>query len=56
VVVRFVPEGGASSAVVDRGPMVGTAVAKCIANKFKQTKVPAFKGSPVQVGKAFHFE
>jgi hypothetical protein len=56
VTVTFAPQGTASSAVVDRGPMVGTPVQKCIEMRFKLTKVPAFKGASVQVGKTFRFE
>ena len=56
VTVTFKPEGVAQDAIVDKGPMVGTPVAKCIAGKYKQVKVPAFKGTPVQVGKLFRFE
>jgi hypothetical protein len=57
VMVKFAPGGVATEATVDRGPMIGTPVAKCIAKEFKkQAKVPAFKGSPVQVGKIFHFD
>jgi hypothetical protein len=36
--------------------MAGTPTAKCIAKEFKKTKVPAFKGDVVQVGKLFRFE
>lgn len=56
IVVKFTPAGTASEAVVDKGPMVGTPVAKCIAKEFKKAKVPAFKGDMVQVGKSFRFE
>lgn len=56
VTVTFGTDGAAASAVVDRGPMVGTPVQKCIESRYKQAKVPAFKGTPVQVGKSFRFE
>jgi hypothetical protein len=56
IMVKFTPAGTASEAVVDKGPMVGTPVAKCIAKEFKKAKVPAFKGDMVQVGKSFRFE
>jgi hypothetical protein len=56
IVVKFMPAGSASEAVVDKGPMLGTPVAKCIAKEFKKAKVPAFKGEVVQVGKSFRFE
>lgn len=57
VMITFAPAGGASNATVDRGPWVGTPVAKCLAAQFKkQTKVPAFSGDPITVGKTFRFE
>jgi hypothetical protein len=56
VSVKFAPEGSATEALVDKGPLMGTPVAKCIAKEFKKTKVPAFKGDVVQVGKMFRFE
>jgi hypothetical protein len=56
VVVKFVSDGTASDAQVDKGPLVGSPVAKCIAKEFKKAKVPAFKGDEVKVGKSFRFE
>jgi hypothetical protein len=56
VTVTFAPAGAATTATVDRGPMVGTPVQKCIEAQYKKAKVPAFKGSPVNVGKSFRFE
>lgn len=57
IAVRFSPNGAAVEASVDKGPMIGTPAAKCIANQFKkQAKVPAFTGDPVLVGKLFKFE
>jgi hypothetical protein len=56
VMITFAPAGNASSAVVDKGPWVGTPVAKCLASQFKKTKIPAFGGEPVTVGKTFKFE
>ena len=57
IMVTYTPAGSASEALVDKGPMAGTPVAKCIAKEFKKTKVPAFKGDAVvQVGKLFRFE
>ncbi len=56
ITVKFMPAGSAAEAVVDKGPMMGTPVAKCIATQFKKAKVPAFKGEVVQVGKSFRFE
>jgi hypothetical protein len=56
IVVTFTPAGTATEAVVDKGPWLGTPVAKCIAKEFKKAKVPAFSGDGVQVGKSFRFE
>jgi hypothetical protein len=56
IMVKFTPQGSASEALVDRGPLVGTPVGKCIAKEFKKAKVPAFTGDIVQVGKSFTFE
>ncbi|HSO37452.1 MAG TPA: hypothetical protein VLT33_33230 [Labilithrix sp.] len=56
ITVKFMPAGSAAEAIVDKGPMMGTPVAKCIAKEFKKAKVPAFKGEIVQVGKSFRFE
>jgi hypothetical protein len=56
VTVTFAPGGNASAATVDKGPWLGTPVAKCLAKEFKKAKVPAFKGDPVTVGKTFKFE
>ena len=56
ITVKFMPAGGAAEAVVDKGPMMGTPAAKCIAKEFNKAKVPAFKGDVVQVGKSFRFE
>lgn len=56
IMVKFLPAGSATEATVDRGPLVGTPVAKCIAKEFKKAKVPAFQGEVVQVGKSFRFE
>ncbi len=56
IMVKFMPAGTAAEAVVDKGPWVGTPVAKCIAKEFRKAKVPAFAGDVVQVGKSFRFE
>jgi len=56
IIVKFQPAGTATEAVVDKGPWVGTPVAKCIAKEFKKAKIPAFAGDVVQVGKSFRFE
>ena len=55
--MRFAPNGAAVEASVDKGPMIGTPAAKCIAKEFKkQARVPAFSGDAVLVGKLFKFE
>jgi hypothetical protein len=56
VTITFTPAGAATGVAVDRGPWVGTPVAKCMVKEFKKAKVPAFKGDAVTVGKTFHFE
>lgn len=56
VMITFTPAGSVSKAVVDRGPWVGTPLAKCFASQFKKTTIPAFGGEPVTVGKTFKFE
>jgi hypothetical protein len=56
VTITFTPGGAATSAAVDKGPRVGTPVAKCMVREFKKTKVPAFRGEAITVGKTFHFE
>jgi hypothetical protein len=56
VTITFGPGGTAQNAQVDKGPWIGTPVAKCMAKEFKKAKVPAFKGDAVTVGKTFHFE
>lgn len=57
IAVRFAPSGSALDASVDKGPMMNTPAAKCIATQFKkQAKVPAFAGDAVLVGKLFKFE
>jgi hypothetical protein len=56
VMITFAPTGVAQNAKIDKGPWVGTPVAKCMAKEFRKAKVPAFKGDAVTVGKSFHFE
>lgn len=56
VMITFAPAGAAQTATIDKGPWVGTPVAKCMVKEFKKAKVPAFKGDSVTVGKSFHFE
>jgi hypothetical protein len=56
VMITFAPAGTVSKAVVDKGPWVGTPVAKCFASQFKKTTIPAFGGDAVTVGKSFKFD
>lgn len=56
VMVTFMAVGTVSSAIVDRGPMVGTPTAKCIASQYTKATIPPFKGDPVQVGKSFKLD
>ncbi len=56
IFITFGANGAASKASIDKGPMMGTPVAKCIEKAFKKAKVPAFKGSEQQVGKTFKFD
>lgn len=56
VMITFTSTGTVSTAIVDKGPMVGTPTAKCIAKVYTKARVPAFKGGPIQVGKNFKFE
>jgi hypothetical protein len=56
VTITFSPAGAAQNAVIDKGPWIGTPVAKCMQREFKKAKVPAFKGAAVTVGKSFHFD
>lgn len=55
VMITFTSSGEASNVSIDKGPWVGTPVAKCMAKQFKTVKVPAFKGEAVTVGKSFKF-
>ena len=55
--VTFLPKGTATEAVVDKGTLAKTPVAKCIAQEFKKATIPPFSGGgSVQVGKSFRFE
>jgi hypothetical protein len=56
VMITFAPAGAAQAATIDKGPWVGTPVARCMAKEFKKAKVPAFRGESVTVGKSFRFE
>lgn len=51
--VTFAPDGSASAVTLDLGPFAGTAVGTCIEGKFRNARVPAFAGTPANVGKSF---
>ena len=53
--ITFAPAGEASEAKIDKGPWVGTPVARCMIKAFKTAKVPAFRGDAITVGKTFKF-
>jgi hypothetical protein len=55
VTITFTPSGAVENAQIDKGPWIGTPVAKCMESSFKKVKIPAFKGAPVTVGKTFEF-
>lgn len=55
VKITFANSGEASDVKIDKGPWIGTPVAKCMTKEFKKAKVPAFKGDAVTVGKTFKF-
>lgn len=56
VMITFAPSGEAQSVALDKGPWIGTPVAKCIQREFKKAKVPAFSGDAVTVGRSFRFD
>lgn len=56
VTVTFAPAGSVDKAVVDRGAMAGTPVAKCIQARYASVRVPAFRGDAVAVGKTFRLD
>ncbi|APS00468.1 zinc-ribbon domain-containing protein [Pajaroellobacter abortibovis] len=51
--IVFNPKGIATSVHLDSPPFAGTAVGRCIANKFKAAHVPPFAEGSVIVGKTF---
>jgi hypothetical protein len=53
VKITYLPDGTVQSAVVDQPPFAGTAVGGCVAGKFRSSQIPAFRGSPLTVGKSF---
>jgi hypothetical protein len=56
IMVTFGTDGAASNVTVDKGPYVRSPVERCIVAAYKRAKVPAFKGSPVTVGKTFRID
>jgi predicted Zn finger-like uncharacterized protein len=55
VAVTFAPNGHVTNAVIDSGPIVGTAAGTCVASKFRAAKVPPFAGESVLVRKNVKF-
>jgi hypothetical protein len=55
IAVTFAPAGNVTAAVVESGPLVGTAAGGCVASKFRTVRVPAFTGEPVTVHKTITF-
>lgn len=53
VSMTFAPDGSVATAQVDQPPFAGTAVGDCVAARFRGTRVPAFSGSSVKLGKSF---
>lgn len=53
VIVTYAPSGVAQGATVDTPPFAGTKVGACIEKEYKKTRVPAFDGTPISVGKKF---
>jgi DNA-directed RNA polymerase specialized sigma24 family protein len=51
--VTFVPDGSASSVVVDSGVVNGRPEGACVAAAVRQVHVPPFDGSDVTVGRSF---
>jgi hypothetical protein len=56
VVITFAATGQATLAAVDRAPFQGTKVGACVAREFKKVRIPAFKGSPITIGKNFKID
>jgi hypothetical protein len=56
VAVTFAPSGKVTSAVIESGPLVGTASGGCVASKFRNLHIPAFTSDdPVTVHKTITF-
>jgi predicted RNA-binding Zn-ribbon protein involved in translation (DUF1610 family) len=55
VAVTFAPNGQVTNAVIDSGPIVGTAAGTCVASKFRAARVPPFSGDAVLVRKNVRF-
>jgi hypothetical protein len=51
--VLFAPTGKVESSIVDQPPFAGTTVGTCVANKFRQMRIPEFAGLAVPAGAAF---
>lgn len=51
--ILFAPTGKVESSEVDQPPFAGTTVGACVANKFRQIRIPEFAGLAVPVGTSF---
>ncbi len=56
VSVTFALDGSANAVVVDKGTFMRSPVERCIVAQYKRAKVPAFRGTPVTVGKTFRID
>jgi len=53
VTITFNPDGSVAAAIIDGGPLAGTSAGSCVANKYRNARVPPFSGSAVRIGKTF---
>jgi hypothetical protein len=51
--ITIAPSGVITSASIDQGPLVGTAVGRCIEDRYRAARVPPFSGVSRIVGKSF---
>jgi DNA-directed RNA polymerase specialized sigma24 family protein len=51
--VTFAPDGTVALAIVDSGPLMGTAAGSCVVQLYLNVRIAPFEGAPVSVGKTF---
>jgi hypothetical protein len=51
--ITFLPTGEVGDVVIDQPPFAGTLVGRCIAARFRDARVPSFRGTPVSLGRSF---